>query len=574
MKQNISEILQRQLLLMGYKSNNTLSENLEQIKNKPFIVEQGAADRYTNYINSEQGLEQHDIDQANKMANTYPNYCRYPDKTLPLPPNKFGATGEDAVPKKMVEGQLVKFCYYESSSSSPNGAGIFLPSDSEITFWDNDGIFYVLNKWVEKRPNDLQPNGPLTHEGLEENFRRILKINSVWAFKIGLTDYKVRLRWYPDLQTWEFSGYANKDNVFYQNPELNDDRNAWDKFIDDWGTVLQITAALATAIAGALTGGAAWVLTAEIIVELGLGLIVAQRELEKGENVSATFSVIFGLLPMLKLTKFFRGVSPETFRSLADKLSKANLNVNSTVDDYVKFYQKLNPEQQKLMTQLLEQDEITRNQMFKEISVNLNKFQKGEMLEAGLKDMIIKRPDVLKDLSFFEKLWVRELSANVGTVAVYGIIKLVFGDKWDDATKKESAKIYTVIPERLKKELTYNLISNAEKSEQIVNIFHEALTQDKYKIEKDAKNLLDYQRELESKSVNSAGGEYTKIEDETNNQQNINFETLDLTEEEIKNQGWSPFGYEGLEKLNEGDGSEMSNYQIAIIGEYLYYKKK
>ena len=53
MKQNVSKILQRQLLLMGYKSNNTLSENLEQIKNKPFIVEQGAADRYTNYINSE-----------------------------------------------------------------------------------------------------------------------------------------------------------------------------------------------------------------------------------------------------------------------------------------------------------------------------------------------------------------------------------------------------------------------------------------------------------------------------------------------------------------------------------------
>ena len=39
MKQNISEILQRQLLLMGYRLDSTLSEN---IKNLPIIKEQTA----------------------------------------------------------------------------------------------------------------------------------------------------------------------------------------------------------------------------------------------------------------------------------------------------------------------------------------------------------------------------------------------------------------------------------------------------------------------------------------------------------------------------------------------------
>ena len=78
MKQNISEILQRQLLLMGYRLDSTLSEN---IKNLPIIKEQTAPG---TKLDTSYGLSPEEEEKRKKEneAQTYPNYCPFKEYTV------------------------------------------------------------------------------------------------------------------------------------------------------------------------------------------------------------------------------------------------------------------------------------------------------------------------------------------------------------------------------------------------------------------------------------------------------------------------------------------------------------
>jgi hypothetical protein len=164
MKQDVSKILQRQLLLMGYKSDDTLSENIERIKNKSFIVEQGSADRYTNYLNSEEGLKQHDIDQANKTANTYPNYCWNNGQGTIVPgENEHGLSGVEAIP---LGENGEKFCAYRAAGNTL----LFLPAGAntrEIIFTKGEERTYLYYFQKAKNEGKLNPQD-------EENYLSFL----------------------------------------------------------------------------------------------------------------------------------------------------------------------------------------------------------------------------------------------------------------------------------------------------------------------------------------------------------------------------------------------------------------
>lgn len=529
MKQDVSKILQRQLLLMGYKSDNTLSENIEQIKNKSFIVEQGSADRYTNYLNSEEGLKQHDIDQANKTANTYPNYCWEKGKGTILPgENEHGLSGAEAIPNGD-NGE--KFCAYRGA----NNTLLFLPAlnTNEITFITGSEEVYSYYYNQKKDAKNLNPQD-------EENYISYLQqtypmgVEVVTTFNVSGNQYKIWQQairdskapafydydnsgvkgdsWNDYTRQFRFIGYFTNDRVPYENPDWNDPRTEYQKFVDDWAIWIQIGAAVATAIAGALTGGAAWVLTAEIILELGLGIWAAQREFERGDNISGTASLIFGLLPMLKLTKWFPGVSDEVFKSLSKKIKESGLEATDDIADYVRWHSGLEEEEQKLLSKFLQQDEVNRNKMLKEIGEALGK-ESSSKIDDGLKAMIKANPDILKDITFFNKLWVREIGANLGVVVITTALQLCCSKFLNDETKMKLSTIYSVIPDSTKKLLTYNVVSNPELAEQIIDNMTEKTFEQNFDVESGVKSIKEWVENNVKESVEEAGGTYTIIDD-------------------------------------------------------------
>lgn len=473
MKQDVSEILKRQLLLMGYKPKDNLSENVERINNQILLNEQGAADRYSNYLNSEEGIRQHDIEMEKKIASTYPNYCWNNGEGAIVPgENEFGLSGVDAIPTG--ESGETKFCAYRGAGNTL----LYLPIDvQDIYFMKGDiGEYDSIIKHA-MNSNNSDPVKPEYVKIFSEYITSTHFKDSVFEFTLsnGLNFTPMRQRILAGgggnnkNMHYKFLGYFNKEsNSYYENPIWKDDRTEYQKFVDDWGTWIQIGAAIATAIAGLATGGASWVLTAEILIELGLGVWVAQREFEKGDNIAAVASVVFGLLPMLKLTKWFPGVSDEVFKSLSKKLSESGLESSNDVAEYITWYStKLNEDEKMLMSKLLKQDEVNRNKMLKEIGEALGK-ESQKTIDDGLITMIKTNPKILKDISFFKRLWVRELGTAGALMLLTTILESCCGESWNNTTKMKFSKVYSFIPSKTKELLAWEIINNPENSSEII----------------------------------------------------------------------------------------------------------
>jgi hypothetical protein len=252
----------------------------------------------------------------------------------------------------------------------------------------------------------------------------------------------------------------------YEEPKFEDIRNEYQKFIDNWGTVLQFSGIFVSIIVGALTGGAGWALTAEIIMEMGIGIAVGQRDFEKGNNVSAVFSFITGALPMLKLSKLFKGINPSLFNELAQDLA------NSTIkneEEMLAFYNSLNqtPEKQKLFEKIFLQDEVSE-EIMEELVRNLRTVENltippyisTEEIFKLIQSTIYKNKDVFKNVKFWDKLWVRELTSNVVVGVLDIIVDATLGRFLNNKEKQAIEWIYIQVPDSHKKEFIYNIANN------------------------------------------------------------------------------------------------------------------
>ena len=145
----------------------------------------------------------------------------------------------------------------------------------------------------------------------------------------------------------------------------------------------------------------------EVVLEASVGLAVGLRELQKGENVSAGISILTGLLPILKGTKMFNGIKAADLSSLSGKLNKANLTTKTTLKEYLKFYDTLTEGEKTLLTILTKRDEYLTESL--RVLNNVD-----DVTKAVILDLAKNSPEVLKTVPFMKRLWVRELSANVG----------------------------------------------------------------------------------------------------------------------------------------------------------------
>jgi hypothetical protein len=502
--------------------------------------------RLIKYDRSLTLLEQTDNTYVNQLnpelltnTQTYPNYCSYPKQAV-LPPEINGESG-------LIDG----YCFYRvPTKTKGQTAGMFIPQDAKITFYsDLEQYDTMINKHMEKHPED-------NLSVIEELIPEIFPLGTVAKFEFKGQKYYPWITRPDDVVPWRFKGFYRIDGTAYEQPKWEDKRNEYQKFVDEWGFALQITAALATAIAGAYTGGAAWTLTAEILLELGLGTAVALRELEKGQNVSAAVSFITGVLPMLKLSPAFKGLNSQALKSVSEKVEGAGLTKSSSFKDYLKFYRSLGDEEQKVMSQIFTQDEIARTKFLNEI-----KFAVDEALPKLVTQEITKNPQILRQLSFWDKLWARELSAN-GAVVIVGLAtQLLFGKQLNDEEKQKLTQLYQYIPKEHSKEFFYNIAMNGNNVGKILNNIP---TKDLNKLvntSKVANNINKWYNSKLKSAVEKTGGEYTELP----NDPSKSAEDIEASKQKVKkyrNEGWVP----------EKELNNREWYDIIFINNETWYK--
>ena len=488
----------RILFMMKYDLSKTSEEN------SIFLSEQKLTSTDIKFIETDN-------------PNQYPNFCRYPDRAILPGKNEMGISGIEAIPKE--------YCCYPIPMPESRSGGvsyIFLPQDAEIEFWDETKYNHLFKNTLKLNKKEISD--------YIDYYSKLFPYGSVFSFDISGLTYTSWMKKERDSKfgffNWFFTDNERKQP--YPKIEWTDPRNEWDRIVDKWGNIAQWASAAAFFISGFFTQGAGWLLLAEILTEGTLGLILAERNLEKGENISATFDLIFGSTPFLKTNKFFTGLDQESVKSVIRSMRRVGLTKNSTPQQIIQWYQSLGDAEQLVWSKMIKISEQVSENKLKQIL--------GQGLDA-FKNEIKSNPNLLKKINWYQKVNTKEFTLGVFLAIAGVLVETFYGEELNE---REKLKLTTIvnnsekISTQLAKELELNLLANADKLKNIINSktadsFIKNLTHNA------AKSSLEYINSQNKKIVEDGGGTWIEYErDETNPLENevIDAETLKKLESE------------------------------------------
>ena len=280
----------------------------------------------------------------------------------------------------------------------------------------------------------------------------------------GATNYTVKLR---------RKGYFDNQGKQYIPDRKSDLRSDFSKFVDEWGTTIQVVGAIGFAVAGGMTGGAAWAIAGEIAVELGMGGLLAWRAVEKGDPGMAAFEIGFSLLPLLKLSKTFAGVSDEVLQSTAQKYARSGLTKASTDSEILSFWRSLSDEEAKVLRQLTEFDEVNYGRLISEIKSLVNDPKK-------LIKTLLERTSSLEEakqvaVSFLKSPSGKELGLTGMLIMIQVLYRMVVGN---DLEKSKMDRIQQLLQSsniETQLQISVSLINNPQSVDIISSIVPEIL---------------------------------------------------------------------------------------------------
>lgn len=388
-------------------------------------------------------------------------------------------------PKTMAgnEGILECCCYYPIPAMGEKDRGkiqgMYIPRNSKIQFWGdlktyNDAIESLEKKYKQKGLN-------IDSEKFTKDFTTIFPPNTVST----ITQYDGTV-YYPYIAHSQnlvngifekiyFKGFFNDNKEPFINQVIGDDRNEYQTFIDEWGTTIQWTTAGVTLIGSVIASifGQAWALPlwAELALEGSIGAAIGIRQIQKGEDVAGYFSFLFGALPALKYLKFLKGYDAKHFSALAEAFQNSKLTSSSHISDYVSFYKKLNKPQREILDKILRGGDIQgKTDIIKQLTKEAAERLPG-LLEQGFMKMWKAKPKLFKSIKLFDRLWARELLSNTA-VGIAAYLTAYFNPEWSLSTKEgidpqildKLDGLFENVPEKLKKEMGYYLMSDPERA--------------------------------------------------------------------------------------------------------------
>lgn len=231
-------------------------------------------------------------------------------------------------------------------------------------------------------------------------------------------------------------GYISyRDNEEFEGVSSSDTRSGWDKFIDGWGTTIQIVGAIGFGIAGAYTGGATWALAAEIAIELGMGIALAQRALEKGDAFGASMEILFGLFPLLKTTNILTGISDEAMEALAKKWTRYGIKKSSSPAEIARFWSELTQEEAETLARIARnEDELIRHLS--------NLVGKPKVI---VKDLLKQIDNIDEAKKIIIKFWTTSAGRELKYQGYLAGLDAFFGSYFPNEHDKETMQIINII---------------------------------------------------------------------------------------------------------------------------------
>lgn len=501
-----SDFQDRVKLLINYSLKKTLSEN------KSYLDEQGPlrGSIYSRVGDPEQirqaGFEaearkerrkEQELTDYRKQAEAAG--CLSPERIVLPGVNKKGLSGMDAVvPEYPCTYAAPVSCYMKTGAEYARAIEerafqtLYLPPGSRVWFRDDpteweDSIgehigeiddpkreLEVIEKYLKMWPLGTVKMFEIASEAEyvriddETSFNKGLYIgNMITGAQCGgyPSEYELRFGWY-----FHKAGLKkdSSGNIVYQmdgypQMEFADNRDWWDYGIDEYGTAIQWTVFGLTFLANVFCYGCATPLLLEIFTEATLGVAFAQRDLEKGDNISAAFNLLFAALPMFKATKIGGAVpAQQGFEVIAD-MRRAGLSSASKPAEIIQWYRRARPELQEAYSKMLRgQDEWSE--------VRLKKF--FEDANDEMRAYIKANPDEIMRIPWIKKLHNRDITVS-GILFILNLLGDIYlGQKLNDAELNRLESIHADI-EKFDKDLAdeflYNLVKQPEKAKSIIN---------------------------------------------------------------------------------------------------------
>lgn len=490
-KFNLKEGLEqrnRVLLLMNYSLDKTSTENKKHLKEQ-MMSKSEELQKSTEYPKALQKIKEKEEEEYRIEATTG---CPYPDRAI-VPPRTLAGK----------RGILQCCCYYPipgvGKENKGTIQGMYIPRDSKIQFFEDISDYEDLGNWYigEWKKEGYEINKDWLDEQLAETF----PLGTVRRITITGTTYgafvkRTKIPSNGVFESFYFIGYfSDKDKKPFPQNFIEDDRNQYQKFIDEWGWVIQWTTAIVTAI-GAIIGapftqGGSLALWAELAIELGVGVAVGYREIEKGNDVAGVGSIIFGSLPALKYFPSLKGVKASTLDELSEAFATSGLSSKSSFSQYHKFYKKLTPQQRRALDLVIRGGDI---QSASRIGNDLYKVH-----AKGFQNMWKKNPKLFKPIEVYNRLWVRELSANV----VFGVatyLTAYYKPEWSRSTNPsidpilldKLDSVFENVPKDFHERMAHLFLEDPDRALDFLS------SKEKESVEITAKNALDVNSDLVS----------------------------------------------------------------------------
>ena len=402
------------LLKMNYDLSKTLTEN------KEFINEQGSADININRKNQE---------QLNQSSETIKQQLR---------PGEVDVSNE----YMKVPGHI--------AISSPGNTYIWIPKESKYTLFSGSKDDFKYMDWsqVKKIPT----------------YEQLITLLKPGTLKSFTTPSGERYFYVPKIHTefgdLKLSGYINANGQRYVSPKVDDTRSSWQKFLDDYGLPFQLVGSLLVGILGTIaTEGfgapVSWAMFFEIVGELGLNIPMAVRESQKGENISSTMSILFAILPMVKYGAGLGKISDETAQILADKLSKANIQTEKELLNFIKT--------------LPESEKLAMNMVLKQDPKNLKKISEQIINKETLKFLQSNRKNILGKLPLTSREWAKSLGIDILTIGPLITYKIWKGEELKPEEARKLNGFILSFPKQSQQEVVATLINDPKLIEQAIN---------------------------------------------------------------------------------------------------------
>jgi hypothetical protein len=510
----LNEELVKQIRLMNFDRSKTLFEQ------KPDNLMPGQSDNPLNPDNILNYKKTTDCKNKEDFIDSYPNCCKYKEISVSPPDGKefinfneetglgycFIDTKIPGVGLNISNEDTLTFATQTTQQEMVEKLVSYYVADDFKMYTQHLSLFTNSNTFKEIDKSSKGEYWEARIESLTEYFSRIIgtyfPVGSVVRVESKEGNaYSVSLFFDDTSNEFRFDYWYDQDGQPYKQAGWQDNRNQYQKFIDDYGVVVQLGVLIGASLLTIATEGATAALVFEVAAELGIGAAIAHRDFEKGDNIMGWVNLLGGGISALKFMKYFRGISKADLDATVKALKNSGLPPNASKEQVMSYLKNIkDPKITNVINIASTMDDYTMNALKTDLAQDMS----ATNVLKEMKEIIKADPKILGNVKFFERLWVLDLKRQLGFMfAGIALNMTPLADLLNDVEKQKHQWILQNLPENKAKIFDQSAAINPRMQKEILDSkFNEIIEKSKKLTNKQkAQMVFEYQQmEMELKN--------------------------------------------------------------------------